>query len=529
MKINDFNKLGGTELRTKKQVNSYCQILYWIKDNTDEFKKMSSHDKQEDLFYKWIKIENIYKYKDDKKINRLEMLCSRLEKWKLVKKDPTTNLFFLADDLLGVEINENLIFKKIFENYEPFRETINFILNNKDRKIDTKKLFLAFACFDGSESFVDLYNKCSIGKIVSLKKDEDLKNIESYEKNLGFRKPPKNFAFYRNIYNMIKNNQQKEITTKHLTGFKTDKNYNHLYFKSKNKFVNVKEQICNRIKQMNSISEFIELIEKNKLETLLFDEYFDLFRRWLRDFTLINADEKVIDASRIYVNDIDNYPSINYENIKPTKYLWNLDKTRKILKQIQDRNWEKIKTENGLFFVENHTIAEYFVNLFFAHILNIKPQDFTKFSNTKVDYELFPKHTAPGGGSDFIYYSNDRIWSVETTIHKTLKDIDDHETTRVNRHISAYLNDFEYYEAVEEQYDTDSLDKVKLFIISFMNNENKETHLLSECISGHLKPQITKTAGWSKIAKNSEFDKMHVVNLLSFYNLASDNNILKKH
>ena len=101
------------------------------------------------------------------------------------------------------------------------------------------------------------------------------------------------------------------------------------------------------------------------------------------------------------------------------------EQTKNVLINIQKNDWSfKEKKEFKIIKnIANSTIAEYFVNLMVAYHLNVKPLQFKTFCNTKINNKLIPYFTAPGGRSDGAFILNDRIYVVESTIHKNEKSL----------------------------------------------------------------------------------------------------------
>lgn len=111
-------------------------------------------------------------------------------------------------------------------------------------------------------------------------------------------------------------------------------------------------------------------------------------------------------------------------------------------------------------------MAEYFVNLYMAYKLNINPKDFNKYSYTKISYDLYPKFTAAGGTSDFVYVdkNEEEIYFVETTIHRSESQVLRNELEPTCRHFDTYLKE------------SQNLVKSKkyLYIVSFINSPKNE-------------------------------------------------------
>ena len=204
----------------------------------------------------------------------------------------------------------------------------------------------------------------------------------------------------------------------------------------RNKFFVLKEYL-NNVKY----SDFFNDMNVTKLYANLGDDYNDLILRWLNDFYLIN-DDYVID-NNFYFNQ--NKILLNEINASFKKYPYNLDNVKNKLISIQNSNFDFKFKDDNIKNTPNSTIAEYFVNLYFAITNNIEPKDFQKYSRTKLKSNtLYPYSHAPGKGPDMFLLENEneKLKIIETTIHNTVKQIKNNEIFNIIDHVK--LNEIKY-------------------------------------------------------------------------------------
>ena len=113
MKCKDFNKLGGTEFRTQSQVEGFTQIIDFLLSNEIENVEQNELDKR---FKKYVEYEQIYSYKNDKKIkNRLNMVLKIFKQLDLIKQEKG-NIHILKDKLEEIKNNPNECFFNLIYN-----------------------------------------------------------------------------------------------------------------------------------------------------------------------------------------------------------------------------------------------------------------------------------------------------------------------------------------------------------------------------------------------------------------------------
>lgn len=435
---NNFNKLGGTEFRVANQIKSYTSLFYWIIDEKIKVNNKSEGIETKEIeekFRDWAIKEDLYNYRSKDKIKRFKMILGNLLKdFKIIKK---SNDGHYVSNIKSNDLSLNTFFLHVYENFgnsknNAFKSMVDFIILNKNRKLNAEKIALAFFVHDGNESFSELYEKEDIVNILTSNwlKDKENKNLEEVIK---FRKPPTYFHFYNNIFQKKKN--LEEIVLSDFTKFdylvSKDKYLKNIFFNKNKKF-----SLIFFIKSLNEIS-YNDLIFKfnyKQIERLLKDDYKDLLFRWLFGFKLLKSSSK---KENIIITDhlgfVNKKPFIK-ENTSIEKYPFSKEKVLKYLKLISNLSFEWKNKIDDLQNINNSTLAEYFVNLFWAYELNILPKNFTKYSKTKVDEYLFPIFTAPGGTPDFSFQDENRNVIVETTLLKDLEQIKRNEFFQILKH-----------------------------------------------------------------------------------------------
>lgn len=275
MKINNFNKIGGTEFRVRNQVNAYMSFANWISNfpNTPT----------DTDFKNWTSTTGIYNYGSDP-INRLNMILrNALTIYKVIIVDYThpsgyainfTTLNFINDILNNLSTGAE-------ETNVAFNEMLRFILANPNLN-DAKRISKAFFVFENGDNFLDLYNNSNLLLDISsnIIARSNAKTI--IESNLNSRKP---------------SNELKKVCTNILEHFNTgilfnitpadfavlNKTYLHSYSDS--------TVFSNFINTATITQVAIELL-KNKTQQLLEVDYLDLFNRVMWGLNLSPSSSK---------------------------------------------------------------------------------------------------------------------------------------------------------------------------------------------------------------------------------------------
>lgn len=175
MKYKEFNKIGGTEIRTKVQTITYFKILMWFSEYRNSNQNSFDKEKCNEAFIEWTKNEEIYNYSDKDNINRFLMIIQNLKKWGIVDKENN-----IINDREENEEVESYLFKNIANNYKPFFKMIDFIWkmkNQGNKNINYKRLYYAFLVWEENENYENLYLKGDEWIINEIIKNEKKKLI----------------------------------------------------------------------------------------------------------------------------------------------------------------------------------------------------------------------------------------------------------------------------------------------------------------------------------------------------------------
>ena len=223
------------------------------------------------------------------------------------------------------------------------------------------------------------------------------------------------------------------------------------------------ELIIKKLRNMTK-DEFLDEFQKIKLKNLLEKEYFDLFSRWMCEFSFIN------DKKDLFIN----YEKLKYDEneakyvLEETNFIlefpYTYENTCKYLNNINEQKFEFKKTDLNLCEIPNSAIAEYFVNLYMGYKLKIKASDFKKYCKTVLNRKLYPIYTAPGKQADFQYENSDSkvVYIVETTIHDKESSVAKNELEPTGRHFYNFIKN------------NDELAKHKkhFYIVSYFGDNN---------------------------------------------------------
>ncbi|MFV8483623.1 hypothetical protein [Mycoplasma sp. Z473B] len=457
MKLNNFNKLSGTELRTKNILNTFSSILIWIKEVTENNKYAFSDIALEKSFKDYCEREGIYNYKDKTGINRFSMFISKLTAMGFITK--MNGECHLNVQLINESDLTNSFFKSILKygNHSEFKNMVNFIYQKKE--IKTLPLYFAMVTFEKNDNFYKLYSKFDeletkencINYLANISTKNILKDINKYKKSLNFKKPPKGINILKSIFTYKLNNNLIPSDFFENVDIRQIEKYT-IHVSKNNKAFNY----CNFYNNL-SLEDFILLIEMNRLSELLNKEYFDIWFRWMKDFGFINAKTDIfIDSSFIEKQEEEYYIADQTKQLN--EYPYDLEQVDEWLKEIDNLTLDEFKKFKTTIFkgkgeilnATRATIAEYLVNLKFAYLLNIEPKNFKKYSNTIVNNKLEPISHAPGGRADFSYFNQKEkfLINVETTLHNSYEKLRNNETTSNVAHIIKDIEEYDCSKAI---------------------------------------------------------------------------------
>lgn len=516
MLCKEFNKIGDTSFRVKSQVSGYIQLAQFLLNQFDEPNQMIKKiDKKEidKKFKEYAKREQIYSYNNDKVVkDRFQLVIKLFNQIKLVKKEK--NYYEIYKDKLEslvLEPTKNF-FDLFVNNFNFFKEGMTFLFEKEE--VDPFIFSSTLQIFEKQkDNFSDLYYqlcnnyedalKQMVYKLFNTNNPLEI-NPKDFLKVIKKRSNDHHFIVTilekmhnnkkideEDIYNMTKSNLiSRYFISMKINGFiknKTTKNRN-----IKNKDIILKEYF-----KKASYSDFIMDINIARLWALIGDEYNDLMLRWLNDFKLI-SNHKTSNNSIYFRDEKFNFKEINHE-IK--KYPYNEDIIKKNLINISKNNYSfKLQDEN-LKNISNSTLAEYFVNLYFAYKNNIKPNNFSKYSRTKLQYgTLFPMLHAPGKGPDMYLINGSKLTTIETTIHKNANQVIRNEIFSIIDHVN--LNKINFLSKKEKE----KLNSTEIILVTPIKDEKDIKNIKSNLdinYKSHLhncgNPRISYVTNFKKI------------------------------
>lgn len=495
MLIENFNKISGTELRTKNPAYAIFESIIELIEKNEELKE--EKDIKEESFYGLSSLNNYYK-KDRKKINRATMFkktLNNLDLWNFVEKykvygTKQLNSKFYVQYLNNVisslqKEQNNCVFSKIIELYE--------FLIEKEKDLDVLKMSYLILCIEKDESIIDLYNRFSSPDSIlehlakEASKDIDYKSIVELDiTNFGYRKKPitywniieETFYLYKKYFQTNAKNliDLKKSLILIYEKSKADKKINS----TKTKYRRILFKDEKRLEPFSSLQEFTTNIWKIRFKDL-FKEYSDINNRWFLQFNLINSksqiDNKISwkeleESLKNFIYEDSSYKYKEIQKLPQTypigkedvlNFFVNLDKSN-YEERIFDLKTKYKKYESFYNLDSNATIMEYMVNLYYAYKFSFSIEDFLKFSRTIVDaFNLLPIIHAPGKGADMEIYTNNKLIIIETTIHKDIKNILKNEFFQSMFHSLDKLKDFQEEEVT-----------VNINLIAFWETNDKE-------------------------------------------------------
>lgn len=518
MLFEKFNKLGGTEYRVKSQVQGYIWLAEFLLTQLEyeDIIKISSN-KLDENFKLFCKSENIYSYKNDKKIkNRFNMIAKLFVQIKLLKKDG--DFYIIERKYIEELLNDPYknFFNLFIKHFKFFEEGMIFLNNN--HSIDPYIFSTAILIYENDEdSFDEIYNlienNCEeLLKSLVLKKfkNENLSNIspDSYEKD--FKKPSNKNKNVTKILNLLKENRKIELSDinnlldvnlidNHFVRIKKYKEYYKKHDSEKNKIKREEKiEFFQEYFSTKKYEDFLLDIHMIKIWKNIFDEYNDLTRRWLTDFSLIYEDKMINNFITIEEN------VIEYSMVKKiiNEYPYSISEVEQNLLKIQEGDFNFKFHDDSLSNITNSTIAEYFVNLFVAIKNNINVNDFPNFSRTKLQPNtLYPLSHAPGKGPDMYLIKNNNLVIIETTIHKNKKSIKNNEIFNIIDHVQldkiAYLSN----------QDMKNLDSTKIFLITNLNDDNDLIDIKKELDHNYIN-NLEKNCGIKRMSVVTNFNQL---------------------
>lgn len=429
MKTSKFNKIGDTCYRIKNQINGYISFAQWFLGTSENKRNMES-------FKEWAKENGVYNYNKIRRDYYGHIFGNALKKYKVIKKDATGKWIqnfendSAIDDILNnlTKTNEQFENEKSNETCMAFKEMLNFMIRFPHLN-NAKKIFYAFSTYQKDDDFGDLYDRENIFKDMLDKIFCNTQPITILEKFLLVRKKSKelkemcsNIINHHNTFS-IKLNNFKKLKKHYLHSFSTCSDFEN--------FV-----------KNNDLKAIVYQLLINRYKSLLEREYFSLFNYVMWGLNLALKPSINIET---YMNNNVQYNNGIYSIKKTNKiesYPYTLKTVNDYLISIQKENYNFCNTDRHLCGLKRPTVAEYFVNLKFCYLFAIPSGDIQKYVNTSLDKKRYPINCAPGRKADMNYYIGNKLWSIETTIHNTTREIINNECFPCLSHLNKFKSIF---------------------------------------------------------------------------------------
>lgn len=455
MKTDKFNKIGDTSYRFGKQIQGYVLIIEFLEKFIKKDKAVIELDANNlnKEFIEYCENENIYSYKKGDKINRFQLVSRLLWKINFLKK--RNKKILLNKEMFKQFYDdqpEHFFFNKFINSFDFFKRAMLVI--NKYNGIDVKDLVLTMLVYDKDEddfeklfqfvskskenNYEDLFLKLALKSLglkdlneINISVDQFYKYRKHQKKGEEDKKKLCEFLNAKKVNDSI--SEDKYYYWKEWEPFKEMHKINYFGTYKINGRKNYEKEYLEYIKNVNYEKLIIDLT-KIRFRILLLKEYYDLNRRWLNEFNLINKENKINSQMILLKND--SKLELNQSKIKHNNYPFDLKDVQEYLIKINERDFSFKKLNDNIKDIANSTIAEYFVNLFYAMKLKIQPNDFKKYSRTILQTgTLYPQIHAPGHGPDLFHIIQNKLRIVETTIHENKSSVRNNEIFSVVDHV----------------------------------------------------------------------------------------------
>ena len=484
MKAEKFNIIGITSFRCKNQVQSYSQLLEFLEIEIIKNEGNNEINEMNKKFIEYCKREGIYKYKEKEVIKRIQMAIKLFKQIKIIDIVGEPKKISIITDALNDFYKtkpENFFFRRFMIFFPFFSDAIKFLINYANCSIGIKDFIVTLLIYETEEDdFSNLYN------YVEKNKKNNYRNliIELSYKLLGTKNlsqiEPENFYKYKKppfgkkenkekLLSLLKKKKNNEFINKQelffwlkwdpfKEMFKND--FFGSYKENKNKFY--KNEYFNYLSTVTYEQLILDLTSV-KISKLILCEYYDIVKRWLNNFQLLEKD-------KIKTNNISfskNQIKLNIKEDEIQQYPFDLVTAKNYLIKIQENDFSFKETDINLAYVANSTIAEYFVNLYYSIKLNINVKGFKKFSRTILQTgTLYPHLHAPGRGPDFLHVINNKLRILETTIHRSNSSVKKNEIFSVIEHVD--LKKINYLDTKIKQ----QINQTEIILITPIKKEN---------------------------------------------------------
>lgn len=514
----EFNKIGDTSYRVGSQITGYVNLAnFLISKNEENNSSILDLDKLDDEFKEFAKNEQIYNYKEDKVfLKRIKFVLKLFNQLNLITYVKSPN------KQKGVEVNEekinkllndpiNVFYTLLKENFKWFNDGIEFIKEKKS--VNEFYFIIALQIYEsGKDDFEYLYesllkdHKIILNQLVlqlfGINNINELDEKSPEEFISQYKKPPKGKEIILEVLKMKKENKKIDdfMIEKIIANVKIFKKL--IKYLSQSKKIKYFDEIKKYINSTSYYQLFADL-SATKIWQNISREYYDLIKRWFNDFLLIEKDK--INYENILKIEKGNRWNEIKRNIKD--YPYELNQVNNILLKIYENDYTfKYENEN-LKDVTNSTLAEYFVNLHFAITKSISKNDFEQFSRTKLQPgTLLPLIHAPGSGPDMYLLNDEKLTIIETTIHKTVKQIKNNEIFNVLDHVD--LDSIKY---IPNDLKND-IKKTEIILITSLNKEKELKDVKQDLDYNHQNKnrnygyeRINDVTNFANIAKEKKY------------------------
>ncbi|WP_435128792.1 hypothetical protein ACR82Z_03370 [Mycoplasma sp. 6243] len=343
-------------------------------------------------------------------------LFSSLCKRKFMSKDNLINLHFAIEENRSEKWKEFNFRKKIknWKFYNTLSEKIKDKNYDKEWEINFERIF----SLKNSEKIIKILSLIVKKRLHLEWKVQNRKQIIDFFKNIPFNEFNEQVSYYSDI--LTAKEEYLNLTLywlKNLEIFTIDYNDNEKYLTFRN------DEIRNFFKFL--------ILEDRKmlLNNLTTSSLEDFVKQILKIFEIYINQTNIQKYQKALIPPFDLWEVVSFikNGININTYL------HKIKLDQSKEKWEHL---NG---ISRAILTEYFINLYVWYITKEKYwydnfPEFQDFANTLLDYNLYPKMTAPGGQPDASFVSKELNIIVETTILNNKSQLIKNEIEPNKRH-----------------------------------------------------------------------------------------------
>lgn len=505
----NFNKIGDTAYRVGSQIAGYVNFANFLISESKHSNILDTNvlDQQ---FKEFAKNEQIYNYKSNKVIQkRINFIMKLFKQLKLVQTISKSENIEINIEKIKTILEDpiNSFFELLMDNFNWFKEGIQFVKENNS--VNSFYFIIALQVYEsGKDNFGSIYHSIIndfdsffhqiVMDFYCINNVQDFNHFLPHDFIKTFRKPPKGKDIILQVLKMKKENN----TIDDLLIYEMLKN-THLFndlikFKMNPLFKKIKKNNVTTAmkKYINSVdyAQFFYDLSASKIWKNIAKDYHDLMKRWFMDFQLIKQ-------NKIHIEDIQKRERKYYwneisENIH--HYPYQLNQVNHILLKIQNNDYTFKYDDKHLKDIANSTLAEYFVNLHYALTKFIPNHRFIEYSRTKLQPgTLLPLIHAPGNGPDMYLLKDEHLTVIETTIHKNVREIRNHEVFNILDHIN--LDTIKYLSNETKE----KIKKTEVILVTLLNSEEELNNIKNDLDYNHQ--NNTKNYGFQRLNSVTNF------------------------